>query len=132
MAKIVVALGGNAILANDASDTAQKKAVKATVKALINFVENGDQLIITHGNGPQVGNLLLQQQAADSDQNPAMALDTCGAMTQGSIGYWFQNAMQEELALRKIDKSVVAMVTQTIVAADDPAFHHPTKPIGPF
>ncbi|WP_424348764.1 carbamate kinase [Latilactobacillus sp. 5-91] len=132
MVKIVVALGGNAILANDASDTAQKKAVKATVKELINFVENGDQLIITHGNGPQVGNLLLQQQAADSDKNPAMALDTCGAMTQGSIGYWFQNAMQEELALRKIDKSVVAMVTQTIVAADDPAFHQPTKPIGPF
>lgn len=132
MAKIVVALGGNAILANDASDTAQKKAVKATVKALINFVENGGQLIITHGNGPQVGNLLLQQQAADSDKNPAIALDTCGAMTQGSIGYWFQNAMQEELVLRKIDKSVVAMVTQTIVAADDPAFHQPTKPIGPF
>ncbi|KRL59194.1 carbamate kinase [Latilactobacillus fuchuensis] len=132
MAKVVVALGGNAILSNDASADAQKKAVKETVKALIKFVKNGDQLIITHGNGPQVGNLLLQQQATDSQQNPAMPLDTCGAMTQGSIGYWFQNAFQEQLAINGINKSVVSIVTQTIVAADDSAFKNPSKPIGPF
>ena len=132
MAKIVVALGGNAILSNDASANAQKEAVQGTVKALIKFIENGDQLIITHGNGPQVGNLLLQQQAADSEKNPAMPLDTCGAMTQGSIGYWFQNAMQEQLAKKRIDKSVVSIVTQTIVDENDQAFEKPTKPIGPF
>ncbi|WP_283678394.1 carbamate kinase [Lentilactobacillus sp. Marseille-Q4993] len=132
MAKIVVALGGNAILSKDASAAAQRKAVGETVAQLVHFVENGDQLIITHGNGPQVGNLLLQQMTADSEDNPAMPLDTCGAMTQGSIGYWFQNAMKEELAKRGIEKDVMAIVTQTVVKEDDPAFENPTKPIGPF
>ena len=132
MAKIVVALGGNAILSKDASAQAQRKAVEETVEQLVNFVENGDQLIITHGNGPQVGNLLLQQINSDSTENPAMPLDTCGAMTQGSIGYWFQNAMKEALAKRGIDKDVMAIITQTIVADDDPAFSNPSKPIGPF
>lgn len=132
MAKIVVALGGNAILSKDASAQAQMKAVKETAKELVNFIKNGDQLIITHGNGPQVGNLLLQQSAADTPENPAMPLDTCGAMTQGSIGYWFQNAMREELLNAGIDKDVMAVVTQTIVAEDDPAFQNPSKPIGPF
>lgn len=132
MSKIVVALGGNAILSKDASAQAQMKAVKETAKELVNFIKNGDQLIITHGNGPQVGNLLLQQSAADSDENPAMPLDTCGAMTQGSIGYWFQNAMKAELLASGIDKDVMAIVTQTIVNEDDPAFQNPSKPIGPF
>lgn len=132
MAKIVVALGGNAILSKDASAQAQMKAVKKTAKELVKFIKNGDQLIITHGNGPQVGNLLLQQNAADSEANPAMPLDTCGAMTQGSIGYWFQNAMKEELLNNGIDKDVMAIVTQTIVDEDDPAFENPSKPIGPF
>ncbi|MBN7274765.1 carbamate kinase [Ligilactobacillus pobuzihii] len=132
MAKIVVALGGNAILSKDASAKAQKKAVSQTAKELVNFVRNGDQLIITHGNGPQVGNLLLQQSAADSKQNPAMPLDTCGAMTQGSIGYWFQNAMHEELLKNGIDKDVITVITQTIVSEKDPAFKNPSKPIGPF
>lgn len=132
MAKIVVALGGNAILSKDASASAQMKAVKQTAKELVNFVKNGDQLIITHGNGPQVGNLLLQQLAADSNENPAMPLDTCGAMTQGAIGYWFQNAMKEALLDNGINKDVVSMVTQTLVDENDPAFQNPSKPIGPF
>lgn len=132
MAKIVVALGGNAILSKDASAQAQMKAVKKTAKELVKFIKNGDQLIITHGNGPQVGNLLLQQNAADSEANPAIPLDTCGAMTQGSIGYWFQNAMKEELLDSGIDKDVMAIVTQTIVDENDPAFDNPSKPIGPF
>jgi carbamate kinase len=132
MARIVVALGGNAILSNDASADEQKKAVRKTAKELVRFVENGDSLIITHGNGPQVGNLLLQQMAADDKKNPAMPLDTCGAMTQGSIGYWFQNAMQEQLKAAGIDKNVVSIVTQTIVNENDDAFNNPSKPIGPF
>ncbi|PWF99843.1 carbamate kinase [Levilactobacillus bambusae] len=132
MAKIVVALGGNAILSDDASAEAQQKAVKNTAKELVKFVENGDELIITHGNGPQVGNLLLQQLAAASDKNPAMPLDTCVAMTQGSIGYWFQNALQEQLLDKGIKKNVMTVITQTVVDENDPAFKAPTKPIGPF
>lgn len=132
MAKVVVALGGNVILSKDVSAKAQMKAVKETAKELVNFIKNGDQLIITHGNGPQVGNLLLQQIASDSNENPAMPLDTCGAMTQGSIGYWFQNAMKEELLDSGINKDVISIVTQTIVDENDPAFQNPSKPIGPF
>lgn len=130
--KIVVALGGNAILTNDPSATGQQAALKDTVAHLVKFIENGDELIITHGNGPQVGNLLLQNIAADSEKNPAFPLDTLVAMTEGSIGYWLQLAMQNELAKRKLNKAVVSMVTQVIVSEDDPAFSKPTKPIGPF
>ncbi|MFT9098811.1 carbamate kinase [Liquorilactobacillus sp.] len=132
MTKIVVALGGNAILAREPSAQAQRKAVKAAIKELVNFIKNGDQLIITHGNGPQVGNLLLQQMAADSKENPEMPLDTCGAMTQGSIGYWLQNAMKEELLDNGINKDVISVITQTNVDENDPAFLNPSKPIGPF
>lgn len=130
--KIVVALGGNAILSKDASAKAQMKAVKDTVKQLIEFVKNGDQLIISHGNGPQVGNLLIQQANSDSKQTPAMPLDTAGAMSQGQIGYWMQNAFNEVLAQEKIDLDVATIVTQTIVDKSDSAFENPTKPIGPF
>lgn len=130
--KIVVALGGNAILSTDASAQAQQAALKNTADYLVRFIENGDDIIISHGNGPQVGNLLLQQEAANSEKNPAMPLDTCVAMTQGSIGYWLQNAMAQVMTERKIDKEVVSLVTQVIVDETDPAFSHPSKPIGPF
>ena len=130
--KIVVALGGNAILKDDPSAAGQQATLRETAAHLVKFIENGDKLIITHGNGPQVGNLLLQNIAADSDKNPAFPLDSLVAMTQGSIGYWLQSAMQNELAKRKLDKSVVSMVTQVIVGENDPAFDKPTKPIGPF
>ncbi|WP_426351168.1 carbamate kinase [Alloiococcus sp. CFN-8] len=132
MKRIVVALGGNAILSDNASAKAQQEALKYTSKRLIDLIKAGHELIISHGNGPQVGNLLLQQQAASSDKNPAMPLDTCVAMTQGSIGYWFQNALNEALAEENIDKNVVALVTQVLVDKEDPAFNNPTKPIGPF
>ncbi|MQS75574.1 carbamate kinase [Companilactobacillus halodurans] len=130
--RVVVALGGNAILSKDASAKAQQKAVMKTSESLVEFVKNDQDLIITHGNGPQVGNLLLQQAAANSKKNPALPLDTCGAMTQGSIGYWFQNAMKEVLLKNGINKQVVTLVTQTIVDKNDPAFSNPSKPIGPF
>ncbi|WP_461243982.1 carbamate kinase [Secundilactobacillus muriivasis] len=130
--KIVVALGGNAILAHDASAQAQQQALLATAKYLVEFIKQGDQLIISHGNGPQVGNLLLQQAAGASEQNPPMPLDTAVAMTQGSIGYWMQNAMAEVIAENGLEVDVASVVTQVEVSADDPAFKHPTKPIGPF
>lgn len=130
--KIVVALGGNAILSNDASAQAQQQALEETAEYLVKFIENGDDLVISHGNGPQVGNLLLQQNAVNSPKNPAMPLDTCVAMTQGSIGYWMQNALSRALEKRNLSKQVVSLITQVIVDEADPAFKHPSKPIGPF
>lgn len=130
--KVVVALGGNAILSDDASAQAQQEALIQTSKHLVNLVKSGYKLIISHGNGPQVGNLLLQQQAANSEKNPAMPLDTCVAMTQGSIGYWLANAMEAELKAAGISKDVVTVLTQVVVDEKDDAFVNPTKPIGPF
>ena len=130
--KIVIALGGNAILSDDASAAAQQAALARTAEYLVKFIENGDDLIISHGNGPQVGNLVLQQAAADNEKNPAMPLDTCVAMTQGSIGFWMQNALGNALEKRNLSKSVVSIVTQVVVDEADSAFENPTKPIGPF
>ncbi|NYS49231.1 carbamate kinase [Streptococcus danieliae] len=130
--KIVVALGGNAILSSDPSAAAQKAALVETAKHLVKLVKNGDELIITHGNGPQVGNLLLQNLAADSEKNPAFPLDTLVAMTEGSIGFWLQNALENELCKAGIDKEVVSVITQVVVDQDDPAFENLSKPIGPF
>ncbi|MCW6682279.1 carbamate kinase [Aerococcaceae bacterium NML160702] len=130
--KIVVALGGNAILSKDPTAEAQQEALRATVQHLMKFVLNGDDLIVTHGNGPQVGNLLLQNIAAHSDKNPAFPLDTLVAMTEGSIGYWLQNAFQNALQAQGVDKEVVSLITQVVVDGSDPAFADPAKPIGPF
>lgn len=130
--KILVALGGNAILTKNASAGAQKRALYQTAKYLVKFIEHGDQLILSHGNGPQVGNLLLQQEAGSTKNNPKMPLDTEVAMTQGSIGYWLQNALDCVLAEKKINKPVATVVTQVEVNPSDPAFKNPSKPIGPF
>lgn len=130
--KVVVALGGNAILSDDPSAEAQRESLRYTSQRLVKLIKQGYQLIITHGNGPQVGNLLLQQKAGDSLANPALPLDSCVAMTQGSIGYWLQNALREAMRAENIEKDVVSIVTQVLVDADDAAFANPTKPIGPF
>lgn len=130
--KIVVALGGNAILTDVPTAEAQKEALRQTSEQLVDFVKDGHRLIITHGNGPQVGNLLLQQQAADSPENPALPMDSLVAMTQGSIGFWLQNALREALIAHNVEKQVVSLVTQVTVDESDPAFSNPTKPIGPF
>jgi carbamate kinase len=130
--KAVIALGGNAIQSGDATAEAQQRALENTAKQLVDFIENGVDIIISHGNGPQVGNILLQQKAADSVKNPAMPLDTCGAMSQGMIGYWMQNAMDKALKERGIVKNIVTVVTRVVVDKNDPAFMNPTKPIGPF
>lgn len=130
--KVVVALGGNAILSKDASAKAQQEALEQTVKSLVKLIKAGHEVIITHGNGPQVGNLFLQQAASDSEKNPALPLDTLVAMTQGSIGFWMENALNNELLEQGIDKDVATIMTEVIVSADDPAFDNPTKPIGPF
>lgn len=130
--KIIVALGGNAILTDDPTADAQKKALEDTSKKLMTLIKAENDLIISHGNGPQVGNLMLQNFVADSEKNPALPLDTLGAMTQGSIGYWLVNALQNALKEEGIEKEAVAVVTQSIVNENDPAFQNPTKPVGPF
>ncbi|MHB0809423.1 MAG: carbamate kinase [Facklamia hominis] len=130
--RVLVALGGNAILSKDPTAQAQIAAVEETMNYLVELIKQGHQLIISHGNGPQVGNLLLQQAAGDSPKNPAMPLDTCVAMTQGSIGYWLQNALKKKLKDLGIDKEVASVVTQVKVDAADPAFTNLSKPIGPF
>jgi carbamate kinase len=130
--RIVVALGGNAILSDDPSTEGQMKALRHTSKQLVELIKQGHELIISHGNGPQVGNLLLQQAIAQSDKNPALSLDTCVAMTQGSIGYWLQNTMNEAMVEAGLNKQVASVVTQVVVDENDQAFSNPTKPIGPF
>lgn len=128
----VIALGGNAILETDPTDKGQKAVVEQATEAIAAFVEQGEQVILCHGNGPQVGNLLLQQQAGISEKNPPMSLDTCVAMTQGSIGYWLQQALTNAFTQHGINQPVVSIVTQVLVDPNDPSFQKPTKPIGPF
>lgn len=127
--RIVVALGGNAILQPRQEGTAEVQFANVinTCKQLAAFIEAGHQLVITHGNGPQVGNILLQNEEA-KDKVPPMPLDVCGAQTQGFIGYMIQQVMQNLLPRQ----AVGTVVTQVLVAADDSAFKNPTKPIGPF
>lgn len=132
MSRIVVALGGNAIQTEDRSAAGQKKAIRKTMAAVVKMIEKGDQVVVTHGNGPQVGNLLLQQYAGSSFNNPPMPLDTVGAMTQGSIGYWMQQALDDLLQRSFALKLAASLVTQSVVDPNDPAFKKPSKPIGPF
>jgi carbamate kinase len=131
--RIVVALGGNAILQSKAlsSYDEQFANVQRTCRQIVELIARGYQPIFTHGNGPQVGNLLIQNEAA-ARLVPAVPLDVCGAETQGQIGYMIQQALQNELRARGLSRPVVSVVTQVLVDADDPAFAIPLKPIGPF
>ena len=130
---IVVALGGNAILQPGHKGTfdEQNEAVKLTCEELAELVEHGNHLVVTHGNGPQVGNILIRHEMA-SKAVPPMPLDVCGAESQGQIGYMIQRNLRNALRSRHIDRGVMTIITQTIVSSDDPAFRNPTKPIGPF
>lgn len=131
MKKIVLALGGNA-LGNTPEE--QKEAVKITAKSIVDLVEQGNKVIVSHGNGPQVGmiNLAMDVASKSEAQTAEMPFPECGAMSQGYIGYHLQNAIQNELLARKMDQTVASVVTQVLVNKDDPAFENPTKPIGSF
>jgi carbamate kinase len=131
--RIVVALGGNAILRSKqlSSYEEQFDNVRRTCRQVVQLIADGYQPIFTHGNGPQVGNLLIQNEAAAS-LVPAVPLDVCGAETQGQIGYMIQQALRNELQAVGLFPPVVSVVTQVVVDADDPAFAQPVKPIGPF
>jgi len=130
---IVVALGGNAILRPGQKGTAEDQFanVKATCERIARMVKQGYRVVVTHGNGPQVGNILIQN-LHSQDLVPAMPLDVCGAKSQGLIGYMIQQSLRNELAKEGLNTPVVTVLTQVIVDENDPAFQNPTKPIGPF
>ena len=129
--RIVIALGGNAL---GKTPTAQLSLVRETARPLVDLVEQGYELVIGHGNGPQVGmiNLAMEYSAQKGGSTPFMPFAECGAMTQGYIGYHLQQALQRELNRRGIKKNAVTLVTQVVVDENDPGFLHPTKPVGCF
>ncbi|WP_125565810.1 carbamate kinase [Companilactobacillus insicii] len=130
MSKMVVALGGNAL---GKSPEEQLKLVKNTANSLVGLVAAGNKVVISHGNGPQVGQINLgMNYAAEHGQTAAFPFPECGAMSQGYIGYHLQQSLQNELHRRKIEKDVVSVITQVEVDADDSAFQNPTKPVGAF
>ena len=131
--KTLVSLGGNAILQHAQKGTAdeQETNLQNTARHLVRLIRQGEKIAITHGNGPQVGNILLQNELS-KDSLPPMPLDVCGAESQGMIGYMLERALRSEIDLAGMTLPVSTLVTQTIVDAHDPAFQNPTKPVGPF
>ena len=129
--RVVVALGSNA-LGNNLTE--QMTAVKQTSKAIADLIEAGYEVILSHGNGPQVGmiQLAMEEFSFNNLQYPVVPLSMCVAMSQSYIGYDLENALQEELRQRNISKAVTTIVTQVVVDENDPAFKKPTKPIGRF
>jgi len=131
--RIVVALGGNAILRSNEKGTIEEQLrnVQETSKRLASMITQWYQVVITHGNGPQVGNILIQNEVAKG-KVPAMPLDVCGAESQGLIGYMIQRSLGSELVKLGKTRTVACLVTQVLVDGNDRAFQHPTKPVGPF
>jgi len=133
MKTMVIAAGGNSLIrAGQRGTPAEQRAnARSTAEAIARFVRAGDRVVVTHGNGPQVGAEFLRSERA-SDQVPAQTLDTCVAASQGEIGYLLAQSLRNALAEAKLHTPVATMITQTIVSADDPAMSDPTKPVGPF
>lgn len=131
--RVLVALGGNAMTGPDGSATpqAQRAAITVASEHLADLVAAGHEVVVTHGNGPQVGNLLVKNELA-AHVVPPVPLDWCGAQTQGTIGFTLLDTLEASLAARGAVRPVAALVTRTLVAADDPGFARPTKPIGRF
>lgn len=129
--RIVVALGGNA-LGNTPEE--QLELVRHTAKTIVDLAQDGYEVIVGHGNGPQVGmiNLAMEFSCTKGGNTPYMPFPECGAMSQGYIGYHLQQAIQQELKARGVDKECAAIVTQVVVDANDPGFAKPTKPVGSF
>ena len=129
--KIVLALGGNAL---GDSLAEQMVAVQTTASAIVDLIEQGHQVIVTHGNGPQVGmiNVAFEAASKTSANSPVLPMSVCVALSQGYIGYDLQNALREELLNRGIKKPVTTLITQVVVDSKDPAFIDPSKPIGSF
>ncbi|MDT0736681.1 carbamate kinase [Staphylococcus chromogenes] len=133
MAKtMVIALGGNAIQTKEATANSQQAAIRQTLEKFKPLFQSDTSIVMSHGNGPQIGNVLIQQAEANSSQTPAMPLDVCGAMTQGMIGYWLETETNRVLKKINSHKQVGTVITRVEVDPDDPRLSHPTKPIGPF
>src|SRR5512143_1372782 len=131
----VIAVGGNSLIKDDKNVTVedQEQALRETAHHIADMIEEGWDLAIGHGNGPQVGFILRRSEiAAKVEGMHEVPLDVCGADSQGAIGYALQQNLQNELYQRGIKKKVVTVITQVLVDKDDPAFRHPTKPIGGF
>lgn len=133
MKKVLIALGGNALLRSGekGTDKEQLLHVNETCLHFCDLLKAGYQITVTHGNGPQVGSILLRHEMAE-DKLPPMPLDICGAESQGQIGYMIQRIMHNRLKLAKLNFQVVTVLTQVLVDKRDPAFKNPSKPIGPF
>ncbi|MGE8206633.1 carbamate kinase [Heyndrickxia sp. NPDC080065] len=131
--KIVLAIGGNAIIKEGQKGTLeeQQKNINESCEPVLGLIEQGNTVVITHGNGPQVGNSLIKTEMAKS-VIPEYPLDVLDAETQGNLGYLIQQAFNNKMKERNINKTVATVITQSIVSKDDPAFNNPTKPIGPF
>lgn len=130
--KIVIALGGNAIQTDDGSAEAQRNAIRETMQTLKPLFKTDTDIVISHGNGPQIGNMLIQQSVADSEQTPAMPLDVCGSMTQGMIGFWLETEINRILTEIESERRAGTIITRVEVDPEDPRMSTPTKPIGPF
>jgi carbamate kinase len=128
-----VAFGGNALIGekDKGTQTEQTQNAERAARLLAEIVKRGYELILLHGNGPQVGNILIQQEEAVT-KIPPFSLDVCVAMSQGSMGYMIETAMRNQLMKKGIRKSIVSVLSGVLVSKDDPAFKKPTKPIGPF
>jgi carbamate kinase len=129
----LVAIGGNSLIRAGEKGTPveQRANTRRTARAVAGLIQDGLSLVLTHGNGPQVGAALLRSERA-SDQVYSQSLDVCDAATQGEIGYLLQQSLQNELEAAGLRMPVVTVLSQVVVRADDPAMKHPTKPIGPF
>lgn len=129
----VIAIGGNAILKpeDDGSKEKQKENLEKTCQQIAKMIQNGFRVIITHGNGPQVGNILLRNDIAEG-LAPVMPMDVCVAESQGQIGYMLQQSLLNRLRSLGIEKNVTSVITQVLVDENDDAFEEPAKPIGPY
>jgi carbamate kinase len=131
--RIVIALGGNAIKLPQQKGTFEEQManIRAASHHILEFIQHGFEVVISHGNGPQVGNLLVQQESGAS-QVPAQPVEICNAMTQGQLGYMLQQSLMNELKAHSLNLNVVTMITQVLVDREDPDFAHPSKPVGAF
>ena len=130
--RIVIALGGNALQENGEATAEAQKKIAEKVGAVIAELANNYEVVVAHGNGPQVGNILIHEESAASEKAPAMPLETAVAMSQGQIGYWLTQAIHNAFAKSGQIKKIATVISQVVVDREDPAFKNPTKPIGQF
>src|SRR5271167_4782861 len=133
MKTVLIAIGGNSLIrAGEKGSIADQQAnARRIARPIVELIRNGHSVVITHGNGPQVGAQLIRSERS-ADQVPAQTLDVCGAAGQGEIGYILSQALTNELGLAGLPIPVACVITRTVVSADDPAMMHPAKPVGPF